>query len=181
MFIDLRGFTAFTDSAEPEEVIAVLAEFHGAMGELIDGARGHGAALHRRRHPDLLQRPDRGRRTRARAPRAWRSRCRRASCRCASAGAQQGHELELGIGIARGYATLGAIGYEGRFDYTAIGSVVNLAARLCCGGVGRPDPASTGAPAPALTEGYAVEPLAPLTLKGYDKPVPAFRLTGGSD
>ena len=94
-------------------------------------ARGHARPLRRRRHPDLLQRPGAGARRRRSARRAWRSRCRRASCRCARAGRKRGYELDLGIGIAQGYATLGAIGFEGRFDYAAIGSVVNLAARLC--------------------------------------------------
>ena len=63
--------------------------------------------------------------------RAWRSRCRRASYRCARDWLKLGFELDLGIGIAQGFATLGAFGFEGRWDYSAIGSVVNLAARLC--------------------------------------------------
>ena len=91
-----------------------------------------------------------------------------------------GHELDLGIGIARGFATLGAIGYEGRVDYTAIGSVVNLAARLCGEARGRPDVAR-----PSRSRGayghVRVEPLAPLALKGFDKPVPAFLLMGESN
>jgi class 3 adenylate cyclase len=87
-----------------------------------------------------------------------------------------GYELDLGIGIAQGFATLGAFGYEGRVDYTAIGRVVNLAQRLC-------NKASAGEilidrkVRAALDENVKVDALAPLTLKGYAQPVPAFRLS----
>jgi class 3 adenylate cyclase len=90
-----------------------------------------------------------------------------------------GHELALGIGIARGFATLGAMGYEGRFDYTAIGGVVNLAARLCGEAQGGQILLDRRACA-GLGDGYVTEPVAPLVLKGYEKPVPAFALTGGN-
>jgi adenylate cyclase len=86
-----------------------------------------------------------------------------------------GYDLDLGIGIARGYATLGAFGYEGRFDYTAVGRVVNLAARLC--GEARPGQIlidqRTRA---ALGDAFAVETVGPVVLKGYVQPVPAFAL-----
>jgi class 3 adenylate cyclase len=88
-----------------------------------------------------------------------------------------GHELGLGIGAARGYATLGAVGYEGRVDYSAIGSVVNLAARLCGEAKGGQTLVDRRAGA-ALEDRFALEPLEPLTLKGFEKPVAAFQLTG---
>ncbi len=86
-----------------------------------------------------------------------------------------GYELDLGIGIAQGFATLGAFGFEGRFDYSAIGSVVNLAARLCaeapagCILVDRRTRA-------ALEDGARLAPVGPLALKGFGHPVPAFQL-----
>ncbi len=99
------------------------------------------------------------------------------SARCARAGPKLGYELDLGIGIAQGFATLGAFGYEGRVDYTAIGSVVNLAHRLC-------NKASAGEVLidrkvrAALDDTTKVDTLGPLTLKGFAQPVPAFRLSG---
>jgi class 3 adenylate cyclase len=86
-----------------------------------------------------------------------------------------GHELDLGIGIARGFATLGAFGYEGRVEYSAIGSVVNLAARLCGEAQGGQILLDRRARA-GLAEGYAIEVLEPLALKGFEKPVQAFAL-----
>jgi len=86
-----------------------------------------------------------------------------------------GYELDLGIGIASGYATVGAFGFEGRWDYTAIGSVVNLADRLC-------REAKPGQilidrrTRAALDDAFGVESVGPLTLKGYAQPVPAFAL-----
>jgi class 3 adenylate cyclase len=177
-FVDLRGFTAFTDSAEPEEVIALLGEFHGAMGPLITAHEGtvpHFAGdgiLIFFNDPLPVDDPC-GRAARmalamqdAFAPLAtqWR---------------RLGHDLGLGIGIARGYATLGAVGYEGRIDYSAIGSVVNLAARLCGEAAGGQILADRRAKA-SLDDRFAFETLAPLVLKGFDRPVPAFRLVGAS-
>jgi class 3 adenylate cyclase len=86
-----------------------------------------------------------------------------------------GYALDLGIGIAKGYATLGAFGYEGRFDYTAIGGVVNLAARLC--GEAQPGQVLVDRRlSAALPEGWTTTPVGPLQLKGYAQPVPAFLL-----
>ncbi len=87
-----------------------------------------------------------------------------------------GHDLDLGIGIARGFATLGAVGYEGRVDYSAIGSVVNLAARLCGEARGGQTLLDRRARA-ELSDAFGFELLAPLALKGFDRPVPAFLLT----
>ena len=88
---------------------------------------------------------------------------------------KRGYDLDLGIGIAFGYATLGAFGFEQRFDYTAIGSVVNLAARLCGEAQGGQVLIDRRTRA-ALDDGATVVPVGPLTLKGYAQPVQAFRL-----
>ena len=130
VFNDMRGFTAFTDAAEPEEVIALLAEFHAAMGPLV--AEHEGTVPHFTGDGmliffnDPIEVPDACPRA-ARMALAMQDRFAPLSERWR----RLGHDLKLGIGIARGYATLGALGYEGRFDYTAIGGVVNVAARLC--------------------------------------------------
>ena len=176
VFCDLRGFTAFSDTAEPEEVMDVLREYHGAVGHLIfrfDATLEHfaGDGLLAFLNDPLPCVDPAARATRmAVAMREdvgalidhWRKR---------------GHELGFGIGIAIGYATLGQIGFEGRFQYAAIGSSLNLASRLC-------DQAEDGqilvtqricAEIEDIAES---EPLGELTLKGFLKPVPAFNVTG---
>ncbi|MET0344724.1 MAG: response regulator [Casimicrobiaceae bacterium] len=176
VFVDLRGFTAFTDSAEPEEVQAALGEFHGAMGPIIaehegtlDRFAGDGILIF---FNDPLPVDDPGPRA-ARMALAMQARF----VPLREAWRKQGYELDLGIGIARGYATLGAFGYEGRVDYTAIGTVVNLAARLCGEAEGGTIVVDRRMRA-ALDDSFAVEPLGGMTLKGYAQPVPAFRLRG---
>lgn len=176
VFCDLRGFAAFSDTAEPEEVMNVLREYHGAVGHLIfrfDATLEHfaGDGLLAFLNDPLPCVDPAARATRmAVAMRKdvgalidqWRKR---------------GHELGFGIGIALGYATLGQIGFEGRFQYAAIGSSLNLASRLC-------DQAENGqilvtqricAEIEDIAES---EPLGELTLKGFLKPVPAFNVTG---
>ena len=177
VFIDLRGFTAFTDSAEPEEVMAVISEFNAAMGPLV--AEHEGTVPHFTGDGmliffnDPIEVPDPCPRA-ARMALAMQARFVPLSERWR----KLGHDLRLGIGIARGYATLGAMGYEGRWDYTAIGSVVNLAARLCGEAAGGRILVDRRARA-GLDDGFALEPVEPLALKGYEKPVPAFRLVAG--
>ena len=174
VFVDLRGFTAFTDAAEPEEVQAVLREYHTTMGPLInqfegtvDRFAGDGILLF---FNDPLPVPDAAQRASAMAL-AMQSQFAPLRARWA----KLGYDLDLGIGIAKGFATLGAFGYEQRFDYSAIGGVVNLAARLC-------DEAAPGEilldrrARAALDESTTVESLGALTLKGYTHAVPAFRL-----
>ena len=178
VFTDLRGFTAFTDTAEPEEVMAVLTEFHGAMGALIDQHEGtvphfagDGILIFFNDPipvPDACSRAARMALAMQQAFLPLRERWRKL-----------GHELDLGIGIARGFATLGAVGYEGRVDYSAIGSVVNLAARLCGEAQGGQTLLDRRARA-GLPDGFAVDAIPPFTLKGFDKPVPAFLLIGES-
>jgi adenylate cyclase len=130
VFCDLRGFTAFAESSEPEEVIGVLDEYFSALGDLIFRFEG---TLERFAGDGLMvffNDPVRCEDGPARAIRmavAMRTRVRG----LAESWARSGHDLALGIGIAQGYATLGRIGYDGRHDYAAIGSVTNLSSRLC--------------------------------------------------
>ena len=130
VFCDLRGFTPFAEASDPEEVMGVLGEFHAALGDLIFRFEG---TLERFAGDGLMvffNDPvlcDDGPARAIRMAVAMRTRVRG----LAEAWARQGHDLALGIGIAQGYATLGRIGFEGRHDYAAIGSVTNLASRLC--------------------------------------------------
>jgi adenylate cyclase len=130
VFCDLRGFTAFAEASEPEEVMGVLEEYHAALGDLIFRFEG---TLERFAGDGLMvffNDPVRCEDGPVRAIRmsvAMRTRVRG----LAESWARQGHDLALGIGIAQGYATLGRIGFDGRHDYAAIGSVTNLASRLC--------------------------------------------------
>ena len=176
VFCDLRGFTAFAEMSEPEEVIGILRQYHEALGKLIfhfegtlerfvgDGvvvvfndplpctdpcARAVRMAIEMRGKVSALSEE-------------WR---------------RHGHELGFGVGIAHGYATLGRVGFEGRFEYTAIGPVPNLASRLC-------DQAADGdillsRRALALIEDLVeAEPVGDLTLKGFARPVAAYRVHG---
>ncbi len=130
VFCDLRGFTAFAEASEPEEVIAVLQEYHEALGDLIFRFEG---TLERFTGDGMMVffndpvRCDDGPLRAVRMAVAMRTRV----MGLAEGWSRQGHDLGFGIGIAQGYATLGRIGFEGRHDYAAIGNVTNLAARLC--------------------------------------------------
>jgi adenylate cyclase len=174
VFCDLRGFTSFTDSSEPEEVMAVLREYHESLGELIfryegtlerflgDGImiifndplpcpehtkRAVGLALEMRDQVDRLAKE-------------WR---------------RKGHDLGLGIGIASGYATLGQIGFEHRREYSAIGGVTNLASRLC--GEARPSQIVISQRAFGSIE-TSVEAalIGNLNLKGFNRPIAAYEI-----
>jgi len=130
VFLDLRGFTAFAEVAEPEEVMGVLREFHEVTGKLIlehegtlEHFTGDGITI-LFNDPVPIPNP---------AERAVRMALtiRERIGGVAEAWVKRGYDLSLGMGIAQGFATIGAIGSEGRWDYSAIGSVMNLAARLC--------------------------------------------------
>jgi adenylate cyclase len=130
LFCDLRGFTSFSETSEPEDIMQLLAEYHGALGPLIRESEGTLASFTGDGmlvfFNDPLPCPD--------APeRATRLalEMRDAVARLAVTWRRRGHQLGFGIGMAQGYATLGRIGFEDRFDYTAVGAVINLAARLC--------------------------------------------------
>jgi class 3 adenylate cyclase len=174
VFVDLRGFTAFTDHAEPEEVEAVLRDYQAAMGAVVseyegtlDRFAGDGILVF---FNDPLPITEPGKRA---AAMALAMQTRFAPLR--DRWLKLGHDLGLGIGIAQGYATLGAFGYEGRWDYSAIGTVVNLASRLSDEAqsgqvlIDRKTRAVLGDSAQTLDAG-------PLSLKGYASPVQAWVL-----
>jgi class 3 adenylate cyclase len=174
VFIDLRGFTAFAETAEPEEVMTVLREYHAEMGKLILAAEGtlerftgDGMMIF---FNDPVPVPDPA----ARAVRmATSMRDRVASL--TDAWRKRGFDLDFGVGIAQGYATIGAIGFEGRWDYGAIGTVTNLASRLC--GEAKPGQILVSQRVAGGVEGVAgVEPVGELTLKGFQRPVKAFNV-----
>ncbi|HET8876547.1 MAG TPA: response regulator [Casimicrobiaceae bacterium] len=174
VFVDLRGFTAFTDAAEPEEVQNVLGDYHAAMGRLIaehegtlDRFAGDGILVF---FNDPFPIPEPGKRA---ATMALAMRTRFAELR--ARWQKTGYDLDLGMGIARGYATLGAFGYEGRFDYTAVGRAVNLAARLC--GEAKPGQILIDQRMrAALGDEFTADVIGPMALKGFAQPVQVFAL-----
>ena len=176
LFADLRGWTSFVDSVEPEELMRVLGEFHETIGRLVrefDATvgflEGDGVQLF---FNDPIEIPD--------APlRAVRLACalREEMAELTPRWHKRGYDLDFGVGIALGYATCGEVGFEGRSDYAAIGTVTNLASRLA-------DEATNGAILVAQrlfaeVEAYVeAEPVGELTLKGFPRPVVAFEVQG---
>ena len=171
VFCDLRGFTAFAELSEPEEVMGVLREYHAATGELILQAEG---TLERFTGDGMMiffNDPvpvDDATLRAVRMALAIRDRVGEMSRRWA----ERGYELSHGIGIARGYATLGAIGFEGRWDYGAIGTVTNLAARLCAEAAGDQVLVSQRV-ASQVADLVELEPTPALNLRGFHRPVSA--------
>jgi len=174
VFCDLRGFTAFSETGEPEEVMEVLREYHEAMGTLIfrfegtlERFAGDGLMVF---FNDPLPCPDPSSRA-VKMAIAMRE-CAGELC---AKWRKRGHLLDFGAGIAQGYATLGKIGFEGRFDYAAIGTVTNLASRLC-------DEAQAGQILisqrvyAAVEKSVKVEPVGDLALKGFHRPIPVFEV-----
>jgi adenylate cyclase len=176
LFCDLRGFTSFAETAEPEEVTGNLKEYHACLGHLIhkhegtlDRFTGDGVMV---LFNDPLPCPDPSHRA-VRMAVEMRDGVAALCLRWR----KLGYELGFGIGIAHGYATLGRIGFETRLDYTAIGSVVNLAARLC--GEARSGQILVDGKVHAAIEGVAeIAPVGELALKGFHRPVRAFNVTG---
>ena len=176
VFLDLRGFTAFAEVAEPEEVMAVLREYHQVTGKLIleyegtlEHFTGDGITI---LFNDPLPIPNPAERA-VRMALSIRERVGH----MAEDWVKRGYELSLGIGIAQGFATIGAIGFEGRWDYSAIGTVTNLAARLC--GEAPGDQILIAHRVYAGVESLVeVEPQEVLTLKGFRRPVIAYRVRG---
>jgi adenylate cyclase len=174
VFCDLRGFTAFTESSEPEEAMNVLREYHAALGELIfkyegtlDRYAGDGVMI---LFNAPIPVPDH-------TPRAIRMavEMRDAIGLLSQKWRNRGHSLGFSVGIAVGYATLGQVGFERRLEYAAIGSVTNLASRLC-------DEAKAGQIVVNQRAYAAVEnlvdatALTPLVLKGFHHPVAAVEI-----
>jgi len=174
VFCDVRGFTAFSETSAPEEVMGILREFHAAIGELIfrfegtlERFAGDGLMVF---FNDPLPCPD----PTARAVRMADAMGRRVGDLCEK-WRKHGYQLGFGVGIALGYATLGKIGFEGRFDYGAIGTVTNLASRLCA--EARPGQILMSQRVYAMVEAFVdAEPLGELTLRGFHRPIPAFNL-----
>jgi class 3 adenylate cyclase len=174
VFCDLRDFTPFSETAEPEEVITVLREYHRTLGALIDKFEG---TIERFAGDGLLvlfNDPVPCADPSARAVR-MAVEMREQVAKLAAAWRSQGHELGFGIGIAHGYATLGCVGFEGRIQYSATGTVPNLASRLC-------DQARNGqilvdAKVHAQVKGLAeMESVGELSLKGFHRPVKVFNV-----
>ena len=175
VFTDLRGFTSFTETAEPEEVMGVLREYHGALGAIImkhDGTVEHFAgdgvmilfndpvpvAEHELAAVRMaLEMRD----AVGELSRNWKKR---------------GHDLGFGVGVANGYATMGAIGFEDRRDYGAIGPVCNLSARLCAEAKAGQVLVSQRVYGRIETS-VSAEPAGEAVLKGFHRPVPVFNVT----
>jgi len=174
VFCDLRGFTAFSETAEPEEVIAVLGEYHACLGSMIGKYEG---TLERFVGDGLLVVFNDPLPCQDHTERAvhMAADMRDAIGGCIKTWERQGHALGFGIGIARGHATIGRIGFSQRSDYAVIGSVPNLAARLC-------EEAKAGQilvsqraflPIEALVEAH---PLGELPLKGFHRPMAVYEI-----
>jgi class 3 adenylate cyclase/PAS domain-containing protein len=169
VFVDLRGFTSFTETAEPEEVMGVLREYHAELGRAImayDGTIEHFAGdgvmilfndpVPVENHElQAIRMTLRMRDSMAVLGQAWR---------------KHGYALGFGVGIAGGYATIGTIGFEGRLDYGAIGTVTNLAARLC-GEAGDGQILISPRIFSKTETHIEVEPVGELSLKGFQRPV----------
>jgi adenylate cyclase len=174
LFCDLRGFTGFTESADAEDVMALLREYHAAIGEIIirysgtlERYAGDGIMVVFNdsipvSNPALqaVQMAMEMRVAISALTEKWR---------------RLGHEISFGLGIAHGYATLGTIGFEGRFDYAAIGTVSNIASRLC-------DEAKPGQALicprvlMAVEDAVIVERVGEFELKGIRRPIAAYNV-----
>ncbi|HET9861110.1 MAG TPA: response regulator [Nocardioidaceae bacterium] len=176
VFCDLRDFTPFAESSEPEEVMGVLGEYHRALGDLVfrfegtlERFTGDGLMVF---FNDPLPCVDPAVRA-VRMAVAMRARVRE----LAESWTRRGHELGFGVGVAQGYATLGRIGFEGRYDYAAIGSVTNVAARLCS--EARPWQILVSQRVYSAVEEIAVgDRVGDLDLKGFSRPVRAYDIRG---
>jgi len=174
VYLDLRGFTAFAESAEPEEVMEILHEYHAAMGKLIveyegtlEHFAGDGMMIFFNDPVPVENAAERA----VRMSLAMRERVKELTIKWR----KLGHELDFGVGIAQGYATIGAIGFEGRWEYGAIGSVPNLAARLC--GEAKPSEILVSQRVFASVEEIVeADAMGELTLKGFHRPVTAYNI-----
>jgi class 3 adenylate cyclase len=174
VFLDLRGFTAFAETAEPEEVMGVLREYHAEMGKLIlahegtlERFTGDGMMIF---FNDPVPVPNPTERA-IRMALAMRAKV----AELTSKWRKLGHELDFGVGIAQGYATIGAIGFEGRWDYGAIGTVTNLASRLCA--EAKPGQILVSQRLlGSVDEQVEAEPVGELSLKGFHRPITAHNI-----
>ena len=174
VFCDLRGFTAFSEVAEPEEVMNVLREFHSTIGALVSrfeatvgSFAGDGLMVF---FNDPVPCDDPAERA-VRLAVAMREKTAELTTRWS----RLGHTLDFGVGIAYGYATLGEVGFESRYDYAVIGNVANLAARLCDAAAGGQILVAARVLA-AVERLVETESMGELPLKGFHNPVPAFNI-----
>jgi class 3 adenylate cyclase len=178
-YFDLRGFTAFAETAEPEELIDIVREYHSVAGALVnehEGTLEHFAGdglMVFFNDPLPVDEPELHA---AKLALAMRERIGE----CADRWRKRGYDLGLGAGIAVGYATLGRIGFEGRYDYGALGSVTNIAARLSDEAAGGQILLSQRAYA-ALEGRVEARPGAEMQLKGLARPMQTYELLGMSD
>jgi class 3 adenylate cyclase/putative methionine-R-sulfoxide reductase with GAF domain len=176
LFCDLRGFTGFSVASAPEDVMALLRDYHAAIGEIIikysgtlERYAGDGVMVVFN-DPVPVDNP---------ALRAVRMalETREAVGALMEKWRQLGHDVGFGIGIAHGFATLGTIGFEGRFDYAAIGTVSNVASRLC--DEAKPNQILISPRVfTAVKDAVTVEPMGEFTLKGIGRPLAAYNVLG---
>jgi len=175
VFADLRGFTAFSETAEPEEALGVLRAYHAAMGEVIfhhEGTVEHFAGdgiMVFFNDPVAIADPQL---QATRMSLAMQTRF----AELQAGWKKRGYDLGLGIGISVGYATLGRIGFEGRFDYGAVGMVVIQASRLSSAAKSGEILVSSRVHA-AVEDAVEASSAGEIELKGFHQPVPAFRVT----
>jgi adenylate cyclase len=176
VFCDLRGFTAFSETTEPEEVMRVLREYHLAMGEIIhhyegtlERFTGDGMMIF---FNDPIPCSDPAERAIHMAV-SMRARVGELKAKWR----RRGHQLDFGVGISQGYATLGKIGFEGRFDYAAIGTVTNLASRLCDEADGEQILVSQRVYS-AVEVLVEAETVGELSLKGFSRPILVYNIIG---
>ena len=176
VFCDLRGFTSFTETVEPEDLMLVLGEYHAALGDLVhrfegtlDRFTGDGLMAF---FNDPLPCPDAPERA-VRMAVAMRNRV----ATLAEGWQRMGHDLAFAVGVAQGHATLGRIGYEGRFDYTAIGNVTNLAARLCAE-AGPGQILISQRVYAAAEKVVTTQPVGEIDLRGFSRPTRVYNVLG---
>lgn len=172
LFCDLRGFTPFSETTEPEDVMDVLRELHEAVVPLVFAHEGTLAQFTGDGMMIIFNDPIPCTDAALRAVELGVKMIERAG-ELAEVWRKRGHLLEMGAGVALGYATCGRIGYEGRFEYTAIGTVVNLASRLCGEARGGQLLVSERV-ASAVEATHQVEEAGELALKGFGRPVTGY-------
>jgi class 3 adenylate cyclase len=176
VFCDLRGFTGFAETVEPEDLMLVVRQYHAALGDLVhrfegtlDRFTGDGVIAF---FNDPLPCPD----APARAVRMAVAMRNRISA-LAEEWRRLGHDLQFGVGVAQGHATLGRVGFEGRLDYTAMGTVTNLAARLCAH-AGPGQILISQRVFAASEDIMTAEPVGELELHGFSRPTRAYNVLG---
>jgi class 3 adenylate cyclase len=175
VFTDLRGFTAFGETAEPEEVMGVLRDYHATLGNIVvkhEGTIEHFAGdgvMILFNDPIQLDKPEL-------AAVRMAVDMRDAVGKLVTEWKKRGHDLGFGVGVANGYATMGVIGFEGRRDYGAIGPVCNLSARLCSEAKGGQVLVSQRVYG-RIEASVTAEPAGEFALKGFNRAVPAFNVT----